>query len=58
MLMEKRGRYDLAKEYYEKALKYPEKYLSTVKHADIEVAIENVEIFARGERGDEEQNAE
>lgn len=58
MLMEKRGRYDLAKEYYEKALKYPEKYLSTVKHIDIEAAIENVEIFARGEKGEEEQSAE
>lgn len=56
MLMEKRGRYDLAKEYYEKALKYPEKYLSTVKHIDIEAAIENVEMYAQGER--EEDNKE
>ena len=51
--MEKRGRYDLAKEYYEKALNYPEKYLSTVKHADIEISIENVEMFARDEKGEE-----
>ena len=58
MLMEKRGRYDLAKNYYEKALKYPEKYLSTVKHIDIEAAIENVEMFAQGEKDRDEQEAE
>lgn len=45
MLMEKLCNYDTAREYYEKALKLPEKYLSTVTHAQIEDAIENLGIL-------------
>ena len=45
MLMEKLCNYDTAREYYEKALAIPEKYLSTVTHAQIEEAIANIGIL-------------
>lgn len=57
MLMEKRGRYNIAKTYYERALEYPEKYLSTIKHIEIEAAIENVDMYADGEKGKSEEDA-
>ena len=58
MLMEKRGRYDIAKTYYEKALEFPEKYLSTISQDEIKAAIENVDMYAEGEKGNTEEEAE
>ena len=46
VLLEKRGMYDEAKKYYEKALEFPEKYLSTITHDEVKAAIENMDIFS------------
>ncbi len=42
LLLEKRMQYDEALEYYEKALEYPEKYLSTITHKDVYDAIQRL----------------
>ena len=42
LLLEKRMQYDEALEYYEKALEYPEKYLSTITHKDVYEAIQRL----------------
>jgi tetratricopeptide (TPR) repeat protein len=42
LLLEKRMQNDEALEYYNKALEYPEKYLSTITHKDVNEAIERL----------------
>lgn len=52
-LMVKRGRYDIAKTYFEKALEYPEKYLSTITHDQIKQAIDSMGVYTDGENSEE-----
>ena len=54
MLLEKRMQYDEAMEYYEKALEYPEKYLSTITHKDVYEAIQRLGGSVYGESDEPE----
>ncbi len=42
-VMEKRGNLKEAKEFYEKALEYEEKFLSTITHEEIKVSIDRID---------------
>ena len=59
LLLEKRLQYDEALEYYSRALDYPEKYLSTITHKDVNEAIARLECGAEAIlKGSEADQAE